>query len=335
MARHGGIQDKGEYFVITPTSRKITIPHSQKAISVKGDHNSEQITFECPQIIDGHDISQCEHRYVTWINVLGEVGHDELQLAQVEQGTEGKVYLAWTIRNALTVAKGVVQFSVHFEDTDDNGTTLYRWSTATCKDCEILDSINAVLGAYEAIYVSEETLVIADYTPVANDTISLETNGLIPEGIKEITANGTYDVGEYATAKVDVLDDPDLQPENIKAGVEIFGVEGTTVLPEEVSARLLNYTGNKIWVTSTNLNKKNNNNYTINSFSFTVSKDNREELLFQYVKGSPITICVEHDGLTMDDYYFIKGYNHMYCNRRNTFVFQADLTQPIVINTTY
>ena len=139
MAKHGKIKDNGEYFIINPASRKITVPHAHKSISTVGDHNSEQITFECPQILDGHDVAQCTSRYVTWVNVKGEIGHDELEIMQVEQGKEGMIYLSWTIRNALTVAKGVIQFSIHFECNAEDGTTLYRWSTTTCKDCEILD----------------------------------------------------------------------------------------------------------------------------------------------------------------------------------------------------
>lgn len=227
MAKHGKVKDNGEYFVINPASRKVSVPHIHKSIGTVGDHNSEQITFECPQMIDSHDISQCASRYVTWVNVRGEVGHDELQIAEVEQGKEGMLYLSWTIRNGLTVAKGIVQFSVHFEDFDEDGETLYRWSTATCKDCDILDSVNAVLGAYQAVYVAGDTLVFADYNTVKDGVLELETNGLVPEGTLAIEENGIYDVGKYAEVKVDVTNDPDLVSENIKKGVNILGVEGT------------------------------------------------------------------------------------------------------------
>ena len=265
MANHRGVKDGGAYFRIDPNSRKVIIPHTQSSIGTVGDHCSEQITFECPQMIDGHDVSQCALRYVTWINVHNEYGHDELQLAQVEQGAEGMIYLTWTIRNSLTVAKGVVQFSVHFEDKDSDGTTLYRWGTATCKDCDILDSVNAVVGAYEAIYVAGEALVFSDYNLVEGHTLSLETNGLIPEGTLRIEENGTYDIGEFAqvdvavsfsaeTPQIEVSEDgivkatangvenqvqlsaehdPELVPENIKKGANIFGVEGTVEPFEE------------------------------------------------------------------------------------------------------
>ena len=194
------VKDSGEYFVINPTLRKVTVPHAHKAIGTVGDHNSEQVTFECPKTIDGHDVSKCARHYVTWVNADGDIGHDELQMVQVNQGTEGKIYLSWTIRNPLTVARGVIRFSIHFEDAE------YRWSTTTCKDCDILDSINSVLGVYESIYVSGDALVIANYTPVTDGTLSLEANAIIPEGTMEITDNGTYDVREVAQVDVAVFD---------------------------------------------------------------------------------------------------------------------------------
>ena len=203
MEKHSGIKDGGEYFVISPTSRKVTVPHSQKSIGTVGDHCSEQVTFMCPQMVDGHDVSRCSHRYVTWFNVNGEIGHDELKLAQVKRPEEGMIYLAWTIRNALTVAKGIVKFSVHFEDQDNNGITLYRWSTATCKDCDILDSINGLLGTYKSMHVSGEKLVIEDYTLVNKNTLFLDSK-IIPEGRVQITENGTFDVYKYAQAEVSV-----------------------------------------------------------------------------------------------------------------------------------
>lgn len=275
MAKHVGIKDSGAYFVIDPVSRKVIVPHAHKSIGVVGDHKSEQITFECPQMVDNHDITECDHRYITWVNVCGEIGHDELDFAEVDNGAEGMIYLSWTIRNGLTAENGVVKFSVHFEDCSDgdnfncpecgnpmqdNGKVNYRWSTATCKECEILDAVNAAVGVYELIYTDGDTLVFADYTPVRDETIVLETNGVVPSGNEVIDTNGHHDVATLASVDVAVpaerapdievsesglitasdgttvnvkthqlsaSDDPEFVAENIRAGKTIFGVTGT------------------------------------------------------------------------------------------------------------
>ena len=228
MTKHGSVKDSGGYFVIDPVSRKVIVPQSHKSIGTVGDHHSEQITFKCPKIIEGHDVSQCSSKYVTWINVYGEYSNDELELVQGVQGTEGMIYLTCTIRNALTVAKGIIQFSVHFEDKDENGTTLYRWSTASCRDCEILDSINAVFGTYEAVYVSNDTLVFDDYTPVADETLALNSAPQVPKisvsEQGEVTAEAN---GVKSTEQLSNKHNVNLEPYNIKKDVNIFGVVGT------------------------------------------------------------------------------------------------------------
>lgn len=225
MARHSGIKDQGEFFVIDPLSRSVKVPTAHRVIGTEGEHLSEQVTFECPQIIDGHDISQCERHYVAWRNVDGTPGSDNLKVDRTE---EGKVYFIWTIREGLTASKGLVQFSVHFEDVD----APYKWGTTTCKNCEILESVNAALGLYEAIYVAGDALVIADYTPVENETLALNSGSIVPDGVLKITANGKHNVREFAEAEVAVIDDPNLVPGNVKNGVNILGVTGTYLAPE-------------------------------------------------------------------------------------------------------
>lgn len=266
MAKHSNVKDSGAVFVIVPNTRKVTVPSSHYVIGTVGEHLSEQITFECPATIDGHDITGCERKYVTWQNVDGEVGHDEL----VGMTVNGDVAsFKWNIRKGLTTSKGVVSFSVHFEDLV-SGQTVYKFSTTTCKSCEILETVNAVLGNYEAVYVADDTLVFADYNAVTDGSLRLETNGLIPEGTLQITANGSYAVGEYAEVEVEIadaipqitvsqdgvitastpadfndhtlssLDDPDFKAENIKHGVNIFGIDGKCPFVEYVTGQIIN-----------------------------------------------------------------------------------------------
>ena len=307
MVNHSGIVDGGTAFQIVPSTRKVTVPPAYKVIGTVGEHCAEQLTFACPSLIDGHEIDKCARKYITWKNTNGDVGHDELKKT-FEDGSN--VYFTWDVSHGLTVANGIVSFSVHFEDVDENGIVIYRWSTTTCRECEILDSINAVLNAYEAIYVAGETLVFVDYNKVEGGTLDLASNGINPDGTLEIKDNGYHDVGVYAQVKVDVdaptgsmkitqngtydvtnyaeahvalsVDtpqisisedgrikstangvetvvrlkadhDPDFVPENIREGVNIFGVDGVykPYAPElvdvTVTRRTLNPTSKSIY----------------------------------------------------------------------------------------
>lgn len=253
MAKHSNVKDEGAVFVIVPHTRKVGVPSTHFVIGTVGEHLSEQITFQCPKTIDGHDITGCDKKYVTWQSVDGTIGHDELTNMEI---ADDVVSFKWNVRSGLTTEKGVVSFSVHFEDTVA-GETVYKFSTTTCRSCEILDAVNARIGAYEAIYVAGDKLVFADYNAVTDETLKLDANGIMPEGRITITSNGLWSVGTYAEAEVKVegdtptitvfenglvkasspfgekthylsaRDDSHFTPANIKAGVEIFGMTGT------------------------------------------------------------------------------------------------------------
>lgn len=250
MATHNFIKDDGVRFQIVPSTRKITVPAAYKTIGTVGEHNAEQLTFQVPVTVDGHEIKNCARRFITWKNVEGTIGHDPLVfLAEDDEW----LYFTWTVRDGVTVAKGAVEFSVHFEDYE--GEILqYRWSTAPCTDCEILDSVNAALGTYKAIYVADKILVISDYTPSVDGIPALNTEGIIPSGTLKITEAGLHDVGQYALAEVEQVFEEPIITVNRQNGVvtaEANGLQATHQLTGQdvsgvVGAKMVRVTINQV-----------------------------------------------------------------------------------------
>ena len=138
MAQHMIIADEGERFVIIPSTRKISVPQAYKIIGAVGDHNSEQLTFECPRYVDGHDVSECASHFIKWTNALGKPGTSAVDGIVVDGDN---VLFTWTIPALATMAAGIINFTITFEDIDENGKLLYRWSSATCQECQIAASL--------------------------------------------------------------------------------------------------------------------------------------------------------------------------------------------------
>lgn len=220
IKRSTGIQDAGVPLKVDHFTRKVTVPVTERVIGVVGDHCSEQVTFSLARNIDNHDMTTCTSSYVAWRNVDGGEGTDDLVITEA---TEDQILFGWTVRDAITVAKGLVSFSLHFECWDA-GKLVYKWGTHTCTECEILDAINTKMGAYAAIYIDGETLVFSDYTPVREETLEL-SSGIIPEGTLEITEAGKHDVGRYAYVDVKaVYETPGITIANGKVTAEANGL---------------------------------------------------------------------------------------------------------------
>lgn len=175
---HSGTIDDGVQFQIVPNTRKVTVPSSHRVIGTIGDHGSEEITFQCPKAIDGHDVVNCSDHYISWMNAGGDEGQFNCDEITVD---DKNMYFKWVIESIVTNAAGKVKFAVHFEDKDENGNLLYRWSTTENNECEVLGTVKTK---------STPPVVPEGY--------------LKPTGTLGITENGTHNVAEHEYVDVAV-----------------------------------------------------------------------------------------------------------------------------------
>lgn len=229
---HSRIKDDGIRFQIVPSTRKVTVPPAYKVIGAVDDRNSEQLTFQCPATIDGHEVGNCAEHYISWTNAKGEDGTTELKNLYIEDGI---LYFTWLIEAGVTKEAGYIHFTVHFEDKDEKGNTVYKWSTTTCEECQVLKAQNhrtthvdapegyiLPTGAIEIresgvydVSLYKEAHVLLPQTPGTN----IIPDGYIrPSGTLAIGRNGEYDVTGHE--KVDVR-----VPQTILTGITITDAE--------------------------------------------------------------------------------------------------------------
>lgn len=121
-------------FVIDPATREITPKNHVKTKLMQGDHASEIFTFEMPQFIEGHDMSQCDDIEIHFIN-LGAKGEEYGGINHIENSSieDNKFVFTWVINGGNTRFEGTLSFSIKFkcysEDGEDSGRPIYVWNT--------------------------------------------------------------------------------------------------------------------------------------------------------------------------------------------------------------
>ena len=150
---HSTIKDDDQALRIDPSSRQVIVPAGCTVIGAQGDHMSEQLTLQCPRIVEGHDLAGCAVKWISWANAKGEPGQHNFTIA--EKSAE-LIHFVWPVSAKVTKAAGPITFSVHFMDLNTDGTVAYKWGTQDCKALQVLPSQQHGPDAGTALAYSDE-----------------------------------------------------------------------------------------------------------------------------------------------------------------------------------
>lgn len=120
------------HIVINP-DRTVTVPDDLKHIAVKGDHNIETVTFDCPRYWDGHDLSEMQLRIV----FQRPDGHREphpVENLRVDADDESVIHFDWTISGNVTAVQGNISFTVCGKLSNAEGVREREWHTRLNQD---------------------------------------------------------------------------------------------------------------------------------------------------------------------------------------------------------
>lgn len=143
--------DSNAHFVINPDDRSISLSKTggktQRLTLVKGDHQSEKVTFSVPETIDGHEMNLCNVVRVHFINVDSATKQESADVYQVVEGlsadpdNSGHLAFTWLISRTATKYAGTLAFSVEFQCVI-NGKVEYEWHTGIFKNITVSDTLD-------------------------------------------------------------------------------------------------------------------------------------------------------------------------------------------------
>ena len=150
MAHVHPVSDDDRLFVIDPTSRSIT-HDGDEIVLVKGDHNSEVFSFEIPRIVEGHDMSLCDHVRIHFSNTDRRKKNESKDIYYVTDCVvNGDVInFSWTLSGNATKYYGTLTFLIQFCCLEEDGTYSYIWTTDTYKSIPVHDSYSNSEGVIE------------------------------------------------------------------------------------------------------------------------------------------------------------------------------------------
>ncbi len=196
MSVHDDVVDHDAYWVIDPDTRTISTT-SDKFELVQGDHKSERITFEIPEIVEGHSMQYVDRIEIHYVNTNKKTktqSKDVYIVDDVEpsEADPDMITFSWLISSNATKYVGSLTFTVQFICFEEDGETIeYKWSTEICKLLKVVEGINnapAVAQKYTDVleeFRNEVTLATKDYVDNSIVQSNYGTNDMtLPSYIK-------------------------------------------------------------------------------------------------------------------------------------------------------
>lgn len=203
------VTDSDTYYIVDPITRKVENRASKKNTIMQRDHNSERLTFECPRIIEGHDMSLCNATKIHYVNIDAvtkeeRVGVYEVEDISVNPDDEDTVICTWLISRNATQLAGPLQFWIQYACIM-NDDVVYEWYTDANEDITIKKTRNngeAIVEEYpdvldqwkNDVYGELATAVksVNDIRPDENGNVTIEVQAEFNESEALILA---YEMG--------------------------------------------------------------------------------------------------------------------------------------------
>lgn len=180
MTHQDMIVDQDPFFIIDPSTRRITNQSKSDTNVIQYDHNSQRFTFSLPRYVDGHDMSNCgviEVHYsnidaVTKEEITGVYLVDDIKIDDTD---DTKVTLTWLLSQNVTQRVGKLDFLIKFMCYSDD-VLEYAWNTAICSGIAVGKGMsnNGTVEAECADIISSLTAQMGDIETALDSIIAIQ-----------------------------------------------------------------------------------------------------------------------------------------------------------------
>lgn len=286
--------------------RQIILANTNSIIAYEGDVNSQIIVFDCPKIVEGHNLQNCQFKRIKWSNTSsGFEGKSTLHPVSTDiDETTNRMLLQWEVEPEVFVKAGNIQITISFYDLDEQGRVAFQWNTASFSGLSV-GATDVNVGFFEpaeneVLTINEETKtiiaplgynnIIGNYGDIGVSTVYFRTKRKI-RGI-DLLGDGKVVLRINLNGKIYVEKTENLEIKPYSAQVDDY--EGlvyiTWSVPKEITNNDQLYSGSfsieigfetqdqsKVWRTSTY------NQLTIGNSMFKSGQENNENPDVQYI----------------------------------------------------
>ena len=189
MTHEHPVYDNDGYFVLDPMTKSLN-NQSGKTSVIQYDHNSEEIRFKFPKIIEGHDMSKVDLIQIHFDNTstgtsasLRNTNAAPLNITDTLKECEDdpeSMTCSWLIGEEATQLAGTLKFKLKFICFGDDNVPDYKMSTLQYTAYQVLESPDSTEGIIE-IYPD----IITEIDQLKRDVEVLKQSGVSDEKIGE------------------------------------------------------------------------------------------------------------------------------------------------------
>ena len=143
---NGNVISDGEPVIIIDGYKRTLTPEDgfNTQIGVTNDYNTNEITFKCNKVVEGHDLSACNNKVIKWHNTASNImGSDKLILKTPIEGEE-TFAMTWHVPPEAMTKAGTLKIAICFCDLNNEEKIVYKWNSLEYSGLQIAQGMDNI-----------------------------------------------------------------------------------------------------------------------------------------------------------------------------------------------